>query len=148
MLARVSGTPGSYAVSSFSVGSSSNGAAVDGAGNIWLANGATSTFNGVVSGSISVFSSSGVNLIQPNGIVKSAASNALKTNLITGLGPAWNVAIDPSGNVWTSNSNPYFGITASPAYIPSSITEIVGAAVPVVTPFATGLANGTLATKP
>jgi streptogramin lyase len=47
-----------------------------------------------------------------------------------------DLAVDSSGNVWIAN----FGN--------DSITEVIGGAVPVVTPLAVGVATNTLATKP
>ena len=46
------------------------------------------------------------------------------------------VAIDPSGNVWLCDQGG------------PDIIEFVGAAVPVVTPIAAGVANNTLGTRP
>jgi hypothetical protein len=65
---------------------------------------------------------------------------------------ATDMAVDPSGNVWVPNTgyivyNPT-GDTATYTYNGTSITEIVGAAVPVVTPISVAAANGTQATKP
>jgi secreted PhoX family phosphatase len=46
------------------------------------------------------------------------------------------IAIDSSGNVWVANSGS------------NSVTELLGAADPVVTPLATAAASGTVGTKP
>jgi len=54
-----------------------------------------------------------------------------------------DLEIDPSGNVWLMNT----GTSASTAS-GVSITEIVGGAVPVVTPLSIAAKNGTLGTKP
>ena len=56
-----------------------------------------------------------------------------------------DMAIDPSGNVWVLNSG------TSSTTVPTngvSVTEVVGAAVPVVTPLSVAVKNNTLATKP
>ena len=45
-----------------------------------------------------------------------------------------NIAIDGSGNIWISTSN--------------SVTEILGAATPVVTPLSAAVATNTIATRP
>ena len=52
------------------------------------------------------------------------------TNSYSALG----LALDPSGNIWTAND--------------ASITEYIGASIPVVTPLSAGVANNTLATRP
>jgi len=56
--------------------------------------------------------------------------------LVTGLDNPISLAIDGSGNVWVTNANG------------NSLTEVVGAAAPVVTPLATAVENGTIATRP
>jgi hypothetical protein len=61
------------------------------------------------------------------------------------LGYTSDINVDPSGNVWALNT----GITSTAAVGGgTNITEIVGAAVPTVTPLSVAAANGTLATKP
>jgi len=63
---------------------------------------------------------------------------------------AYDLAIDPSGNLWVLNTGEdgWSGTAAAFLYTGASITEVVGAAVPVATPLAVAVANGTLATKP
>jgi hypothetical protein len=46
------------------------------------------------------------------------------------------IAIDGAGNVWTTN-----------AYV-NQVTELVGAAVPVVTPLSAGVKNHSLGARP
>jgi secreted PhoX family phosphatase len=46
------------------------------------------------------------------------------------------IAVDPSGNVWIANNSN------------NTMTELIGAATPVVTPLAVGVKNNTLGTKP
>ena len=46
------------------------------------------------------------------------------------------LAIDGSGDVWVTNNGN------------SSVTEFIGAGVPVVTPLAVGVKNNTLGTRP
>jgi len=56
-----------------------------------------------------------------------------------------DMAIDPSGNVWVLNSG------TNSTTVPTtgvSVTEVVGAAVPVVAPLSVAVKNNTLATKP
>jgi len=100
---------------------------VDGAGNVWIANDATITPQTMYG--VSEFTSGGTALSPTYGYQKAAT-------VFAGLR---GLAIDPSGNVWVSN-------TASTTN--NWITEMIGAAVPVVTPISSALANGTLATKP
>ena len=95
------------------------GLAIDGAGNVWTAN------NGGDSNSVSEFNSSGNPISGANGYVSN------------GLIEPYGIAIDGSGNVWVASDN-----TSGP------LTEFVGAATPVVTPLAAGVAYGELATKP
>lgn len=95
------------------------GLAIDGAGNVWTAN------NGGNSNSVSEFNSSGMAISGANGYV----SNALVE--------PYGIAVDPSGNVWVASDN-----KSGP------LTEFVGAATPVVTPIAAGVAYGELGTKP
>jgi hypothetical protein len=108
---------------------------MDGAGNIWVTDAATTTAS-------------------PAGSVYEVLAGGTSTNPTTSLGfthtydEPYGIAIDGSGNVWVAGY-----ASAASASVQSFITEIVGAAVPVVTPIAAGLpasAGGTnkLATKP
>ncbi|HEY0307267.1 MAG TPA: hypothetical protein VGB94_03845 [Acidobacteriaceae bacterium] len=107
------------------------GVAVDGAGNIWVASaGQTAAFTGqtvselsLVGGALTAFSPS-------NGFAH------------TYTGPG-SIAVDASGNVWVANAG---GVAT--ATVPGSITEILGAAVPVVTPIALGVKNNKLGSLP
>jgi hypothetical protein len=63
------------------------------------------------------------------------------------LGYTFGLSIDPSGNVWAPNFAVPSGVPVA-GYGNANIVEIIGAAVPVVTPLSAGAANGTLATKP
>ncbi|WP_260704084.1 NHL repeat-containing protein [Edaphobacter flagellatus] len=114
-----SGTNSISNITSVTAGSSYTGGlnapryvALDGAGNVWVSN------NG--SSSVSEFSSGGT-LLSP------ASSTGFAHS---GISSGYGLAIDPSGNVWVANQ----GSSTSP-----SLEEIVGAAVPVVTPIAQGL---------
>lgn len=95
------------------------GIAIDGAGNVWAAN-----FGGN-SNSVSEFSASGTAISGDNGYV------------CNGLLEPYGIAVDGSGNVWVASEN-----ASGP------LTEFVGAATPVVTPLAAGVAYNQLATKP
>ncbi len=55
----------------------------------------------------------------------------------------YDMQIDPSGNLWVLDTGNYSTSTAGAA-----ITELVGAAVPVVTPLSVAVKNGQLGTKP
>jgi hypothetical protein len=135
----------SYTTGSFA----NNSIAVDGAGNLWTANEGSDNLNGVNSGFVVETSYSGALLIPPYGITKPANSSEFSSTLVQNsvvLGTSPSIAIDLSGDIYTVNSfTNIFNTTDGPQY---TVTELVGAAVPVVTPFAAGLANGTIATKP
>ena len=107
---------------------------VDGASNIW-----SSEYSTAAGAGISEFSSTG-GVLSPN----------TATGFVHTYSNPTKVAIDGSGNVWIGNAG-----TAAIATSTSNgfITEIVGQAVPVVTPVAAGLpvtAGGTnrLGTRP
>ena len=66
---------------------------------------------------------------------------------------AYGISLDPSGNVWVPNTGGQVALTPGAStstyyYYGTSITELVGAAVPVVTPTSLGLKNGTQGMKP
>jgi hypothetical protein len=113
------------------------GVAVDGAGNVWVAN-AGQTVGGThnVGQSVSELAYVGSAFV-PLSSSGSAAGFAHDYNAPSGL------AIDGSGNVWVTNSGAIASSSTS-----GLITEIIGAAVPVVTPIALGIRNSTLASKP
>jgi hypothetical protein len=90
----------------------------DGASNYWFTNEI-----GSGKGTVYEVSDTGTYLTPPAGFVKA-------------FNEPQGIAIDPSGNVWLANKN----VTGSASSATSpQITEIVGAAVPVVTPLAAGL---------
>ncbi len=137
------------------------GDAVDGNGLIWITNNNASSIVKVSgSGSSATFTSysssclSGAryNAIDGNNNIWVANSNAATVcefnnsgTLISnstgfgshGLNTSRGIAIDPAGNVWVSN---YTTV--------NNVTEIVGAAVPVITPLASALNQGKLGTRP
>jgi hypothetical protein len=149
LIGEVSGSPSAYSFTNIPGNFASNGIAVDGAGTIWSANEGSYTFNGVNSGFVTVLNSAGTELVPPYGIIKPATSSEFSSTLVqnqTVMGTSPSIAIDLSGNVWMTNSFPnMFSTALGQQYC---MTEIVGAAVPVVAPFAAGLAAGTLGTKP
>ncbi len=94
------------------------GLAVDGLGNVWTANNGNS--------SVTELNNSGVALSPTTGFTGG------------GMSGSYYLAVDGSGNVWVTNN------TAGS----NSITEIVGAAAPVVTPLALAVKNSVLGTRP
>jgi hypothetical protein len=98
---------------------SPNSIAVDGAGQIWVANTGIDVNPNVVE-----LSSSG-NVISPDSGYQ--GGNIQHPN---------GIAVDGSGNVWVTNQ------------LNSTVTQLVGAAAPVVTPLSVGMRDNTLGTKP
>jgi hypothetical protein len=98
--------------------------AIDGAGTVWVADGSGFTDSYQFS-----------QLTQLNGTTGTGISPS--TGYIGSLsGQIFSIGIDGSGNLWATN-----GAAAN-------ILEYVGAATPVVTPLAAGVANNTLGTRP
>jgi len=94
--------------------------AIDGAGNAWVSNhGGTS---------VSEFSGAGATL-SPDFEYSSASVAISGSNGFTGgsINAPYGIAIDSSGNVWIANGGN------------STITELIGAAAPVITPLGDGL---------
>ena len=113
--------------------------ATDGASDVWftLSNGivgAITSSGTALSPSYSQSSKAFQGSVAPTGIDFVGTTTAYSRS----NGPH-GIAIDGSGNVWISQQ----GTTAYPR-----LTMIVGAAVPVATPFSTALANGTYGQKP
>jgi DNA-binding beta-propeller fold protein YncE len=92
--------------------------AIDGNSNVWVANDTGTT--------VSEFNNSG-----------SPMSGSSGYSLGIGSGTENGIAVDGSGNVWVANSR------SAP-----QLVELVGAAAPVVTPLAAGVANNKLGTLP
>ena len=97
--------------------------AMDGASNAWIAN---THFGSPANGDLSEFSNSGAALTPSTGYTSSTMSSTTPMAL----------AIDGSGDVWVTNNGN------------STVSEFIGAAVPVVTPLAVGVKNNTLGTRP
>jgi hypothetical protein len=126
--------------------------ALDGSGNAWIANGTGNSVSKLSSSGAALsgsFGYTGGGLYSPTGIAIDGAGNAWVANFFgstvvelsnsgsvlsgskgyTGGGVDPNaIAIDCSGNVWTTNPG-----TAG------SVTELIGAATPVVTPLVANL---------
>jgi len=103
--------------------------AIDGAGNFWITNYTSSS-----TGYLVEFSNAGV----PQSPTTGGFAHTFHG--------AFGVAVDPSGNVWVGNNTVYTlaasaatGTGPGGAAAGGYLTEIVGAAVPVVTPIAAGL---------
>ncbi len=108
-----------------------SGVAIDGAGNIWVSSaGQTTAFTGQTVSELAMVS----------GTLTAFSPSVGFAHTYTGPG---GIAVDASGNVWVANTG---GIAT--ASIPGSITELLGAAVPVVTPIALGVKNNTLGSLP
>lgn len=147
---------------------SPSGIALDGSGSAWIPDaGGESVAKFSSSGSPVVGSPFSGNLNQPTGVAIDGSGNAWTANefggSVTQLSPSGSilsgangygfndgsldlpvtVAIDGSGNVWIGNLS---GTGA--AQITGSVTELIGAATPVVTPLSVGVKNNTLGTKP
>jgi streptogramin lyase len=99
----------------------SNAVAIDGAGQAWITDRNLSCLN----------------VLNATGAILSGISG-YSTG---GLG-ADSIAIDGSGNVWFTPINP------TTLASDNTIREMIGAAAPVVTPIAAGIAGNTLATRP
>jgi hypothetical protein len=101
--------------------------AVDGSGNVWVANKTSSP------GSVAEFSNAGTILSPQSGTIGFSHAS---------IATAEGITIDPSGNVWIAND------IAATASVGASVFELVGAASPTVTPIALALKNGTVGVKP
>ncbi len=156
---KVSPTGGQTVLTSNSTGAqltSSFGAAVDGNGNVWVANrcgnygncGNTAGENSIVvingggstPGTANTAISpqargTGRNAI-PGNYIPEAQYPADATTFTPILDGPLNLAIDPSGNVWITN------------YTGGGVVELIGAAAPVATPLSVAAANNQLGAKP
>ncbi len=124
--------------SQFSGGlNSPTGVAVDGAGNIWVANTAAASGNYVTGAttsglfSVSEFTNAAYALSPTGGGTSAVNGGFQKDASVLPVAPR-SVAVDPTGNVWFGSANG----------TGNGLLELVGAAVPVVTPIPVGLAAG------
>ena len=92
--------------------------AIDGSGNVWAGSG----LNGSVTNRVIELTNGGVALSPSGGFTDSHFNQML------------TIAVDGSGNVWTANSGSTSGVIVA-----SSVSELIGAATPVVTPMAANL---------
>jgi hypothetical protein len=93
--------------------------AIDGKSNAWVANPAS---GGTGYSSITEFSNTGTPICSSNGFEQTSTLNY------------YQIAVDGSGDVWVAGTG--------------SLTEIIGAATPVVTPLATAVSTSSLGTRP
>lgn len=103
--------------------------AVDGTGNVWIADKNSSP------GTVSEFSSTGTVLSPVNtgsGVFTTVGFSH------TGLASGQGITLDPSGNVWVANN----------VLTTGGVFEIVGAGAPTDTPIAKSLADGKVGVKP
>jgi hypothetical protein len=107
-----------------------DGVAIDGAGNVWVSNQIRT--GGATTAGVAELNNGGAAISPATGYTSSAT-----------LGGPNDVAIDSSGNVWAANA--YVPVTFA---IGTNVVEFVGAAVPVVTPIATAVKNGTIGARP
>jgi streptogramin lyase len=117
------GTAGTGFAVGTPLGADDDAVAIDGAGDVWV----TDADDTVVW----ELNNSGTNLSGTNGYTYIANPSATAIPVAPD-----GIAIDGSGNVWYSTQSN------------SAIYELIGAAVPVVTPIASGVANSTLGTRP
>jgi streptogramin lyase len=103
----------------------SDGIAIDGASNIWISNYGVSTGNPTGGNTVSEFN---------NGVAVSGANGYQYRS--GNLSQPQGIATDSAGNVWIGDNGS------------NTITELVGAATPVITPLAAALQNYLLATAP
>jgi hypothetical protein len=137
-------SPSSYTTNSFTGGGLASGAylAIDGAGNIWVANAtpASVTVNSTITNyvTISEFNSNGtpvtndVSTLQPGGLATPITITSPQPRGIT---------IDPSGNVWIAGCG---NSTSCSSGTTPFVMEYVGVASPPVKSLATAIANNQL----
>jgi arabinogalactan endo-1,4-beta-galactosidase len=133
-----------------------SGVAVDNAGNVWSASssGALSEFSntgaalGTYNGGgisapagVAIDGSGSVWIVNGNGTLSAFTNGGVAVSPAAGytgagLNAPTSVVIDSSGSVWVANSGN------------STVTRVLGAADPVVTPLSTAVQNATLGAKP
>ena len=106
--------------------SRSDGIAIDGASRIWISNYGTSTGFPAGGNTVTELNNDGTPVSSTNGFQYQSG------NL---TGPQ-GIAVDPSGNVWIANNGA------------NTVTELVGAATPVITPIAAAVQAYALGTQP
>jgi streptogramin lyase len=145
----------------FSAGSQNGswGVAIDSGAHVWIANSGNNSVTELTSAGALVSSYTGGGLNKPLSLAVDGLGNVWVANQggnsvteLTNSGVAvspttgyngvisapFGIAVDSSGNVWVGNN----------ASGSNSITEIVGAAAPVVTPLSVAVNNNKLGTRP
>jgi hypothetical protein len=119
--------------------------AVDGNNNVWGTNTSTgSVYEAGISGTT-------ISLLTPGqgGALGTSGGSAYGLGFTHSLGGSTGIAIDPSGNVWVTNaSGTYTNLAGTTVGTNTSVTVIVGAAGPVVTPLSLAIHNNRLGNKP
>ena len=123
------------------------GIAVDGNNNAWIAN---QTARSVVE---ATFTGTGIALDTPGqGNAVGSIGAAYGLGFVHNTTGSIGIAVDPSGNVWVANtttgSNTYTNQAGGTTNIGNSVTVIVGAAGPVVTPLSLAIKSAKLGAKP
>ena len=149
------GDNATYSVSAQYLGgiNGTRGLTLDGAANVWIGpefpQSTSGTYGIAEIATIGSGTSATFTALSPTGTTPGTCSSSTDI-CATGGGfqkstflEATDIEIDPSGNVWVLNTE-----TAASPDSGKSITEIVGAAVPTVTPLSVAAHNGALATKP
>ena len=116
-----SGTPISTAGYSGGGLSQPKALAIDGSGAVWVANFGNSTVSEFTNGGVAISPSTGF--------------------AVGGVSRPGSIEIDGSGNVWIAN-NPPTGSTIN------AVTELIGAAVPRITPLSIAISQGKLGQRP
>jgi len=134
------------------------GAAVDGNNNVWISNSTTagSVAEATLCTNATAYGCSGytgstaaITLLTP-GQGSTYAGSTYGVGFVHNIGTSFGVAVDPSGNVWVTNkaSTSFTNAATGTTKEYNSVTVIVGAAGPVVTPLSLAIANSKLGQKP
>jgi hypothetical protein len=133
--AAVTGSP--FSLGTLIYGYAPFGMAVDGGNHVWTANASTYGVSEIDANTGDIGT-----VLSPNyGFIGTVASPVAAAMVFPEA-----VAVDEAGNLWVANYG-YYSATAGDD-VAASITELVGAATPTLTPIAAATALGTPAAKP
>jgi hypothetical protein len=120
---------------------------VDGNNHVWVSQ---NTSGSVVEASVNTTGATPVITLMTPGQGSAIPGAAYGIGFVHSVLVAKMLAIDPSGNVWVSNgnTNSYTNQSGGTTALDNSVTVIVGAAGPVVTPISLRLHNTRLGQKP